>query len=74
MTVMRLATVVVGAFVAGAVHGAWESFQGIRFGSAPEKPPVRGWGDVSDEKARFPVAKYRYTDKNRLWQIYRATC
>lgn len=73
MNVMRLAMVVVGVFVCGAGHGAWESFQDVRFGSAPEKPPVKGWVDVRDDKSSFPLSKYGYTSKNRLWQIYRTT-
>lgn len=73
MNVMRLAMVVVGVFVCGAGHGAWESFQDVRFGSAPEKPPVKGWVDVRDDKSSFPLSKYGYTSKNRLWQIYRVT-
>ena len=73
MNVMRLAMVVAGVFVCGAGHGAWERFQDVRFGSAPEKPPVNGWVDVRDDKSSFPLSKYGYTSKNRLWQIYRAT-
>ena len=73
MNVMRLVMVVAGVFVCGAGHGAWERFQDVRFGSTPEKPPVKGWVDVRDDKASFPVMKYRYTDKNRLWHIYRVT-